>query len=120
MESYKSSTTTLRAILAHPSLQRSKIDETMEALAEANADAKEVDEAIRVGADVAIGIEGMVDEAELEEEWKAIVKEVEAEQEKEKEEGAKRRKLEGLEAIPKEVISEEESPAKDEIAVPSI
>jgi len=114
MESYKSSTATLRAILAHPSLQRSKIDETLEALAEANADAREVDEAIRVGADVAIGIEGMVDEAELEEEWKAIVKEVEAEQEKEKEEITKM-KLEGLKDIPKEVT--QESPAKEEIVV---
>src|SRR5260221_14153962 len=109
MESYKTSATTLRVILAHPSLQRSKIDETMEALAEANADASEVDEAIRVGADVAIGIEGMVDEAELEEEWKAIVKEVEAE--KEEEEGVKRRKLEGLDDVPKEVIPEEGFPA---------
>jgi len=117
MESYKSSTATLRAILAHPSLQRSKIDETMEALAEANADAKEVDEAIHVGADVAIGIEGMVDEAELEEEWKAIVKEVESEQQREKEESAKM-KLEGLKAIPEEVIRE--SPGKEEIAVPLI
>lgn len=100
MESYKSSTATLRGILAHPSLQRSKIDETMEALAEANSDAREVDDAIRVGADVANGVEGMVDEAELEEEWKAMVKEVEAE---EREGQGTWRKLEKLGATPKEV-----------------
>lgn len=102
MDSYKSSTATLRAILAHPSLQRSKIDETMEALAEANTDAREVDEVIRVGANVGVGIEGTVDEDELEEEWKAIVEKVEAEEE-EKKEAAKRMKLEGLNSTPKEV-----------------
>jgi charged multivesicular body protein 7 len=116
MESYKSSSATLRAILAHPSLQRSKIDETMEALAEANADAHEVDEAIRAGADVTFTTGGIVDEAELEEEWKAMVEEAEAEKQKKEEE--KRRKLEIL-SVPKEVVSKDESRVKEEPLIPS-
>lgn len=79
MKSYESSTATLRAILAHPSLERSSIDKTMEALAEANADAKEMDDAVRLGGDLALGVEEIADEAELEEEWKAMLKEMKAE-----------------------------------------
>ena len=78
MKSYESSTATLRAILAHPSLQREKIDETMEAMASANEDAKEIDDAIRMGADIAQG-GAAVDDAELEDEWKALVQEAEKE-----------------------------------------
>ncbi|KAI0726646.1 Snf7-domain-containing protein [Fomitopsis betulina] len=78
MKSYESSTTTLRAILAHPSLQREKIDETMEAMASANEDAKEIDDAIRLGTDIAQG-DAAVDDAELEDEWKALVQEAEKE-----------------------------------------
>ncbi|EPS98528.1 hypothetical protein FOMPIDRAFT_1051374 [Fomitopsis schrenkii] len=78
MKSYESSTATLRAILAHPSLQREKIDETMEAMASANEDAKEIDDAIRIGADIAQG-SATIDDAELEDEWKALVQEAEKE-----------------------------------------
>lgn len=78
MKSYESSTVTLRAILAHPSLQRSSIDKTMEALAEANSDAREVDDAVRLGGDIALGIDDAVDDTELEREWMALVKEAEA------------------------------------------
>ncbi len=53
----------------------------MEALAEANVDAKEIDDAIRVGADVAVGVVDAVNEEELEEEWKAMVRELESEKE---------------------------------------
>ncbi|KAM5535167.1 hypothetical protein V8D89_011103 [Ganoderma adspersum] len=78
MKSYESSAATLRAILAHPLLQREKIDETMDALAAANADAREVDDAIQVGADLAHG-ESSVDDSELEAELAALVSEVEIE-----------------------------------------
>lgn len=97
MKNYESSASTLRALLAHPSIQRSKIDETMEALAEANADAKEVDEAIWVGANVAVGVAEVVDDDELEEEWKAMVREAEAEKQKEEE---VKTKLAQLDATP--------------------
>jgi len=81
MKSYESSTLTLRSILAHPSLQRERIDETMDALAEANANAREVDDAVRMGGDVAVGVEDAVDEEELERELKEMVREAEAEKE---------------------------------------
>ena len=61
MKSYESSTATLRAILAHPSLQREKIDETMDAMASANADAKDIDEAIRMGTEMAQADAGIDD-----------------------------------------------------------
>ena len=75
MKSYDSSAITLRTILAHPSLQRDSIDKTMDALAEANLDAREVDDAVRISGDVALGASGIVDDDELEAEWKALVEE---------------------------------------------
>jgi charged multivesicular body protein 7 len=82
MKSYESSTVTLRTILAHPSLQRDKIDETMDAMASASADARDVDEAIKIGGDVAAADAG-IDESELEEELQALAKESEKETEDE-------------------------------------
>lgn len=79
MRSYESSTATLRAILAHPSLQRESIDATMDALAEANADAREVDDAVRIAGDVAIGVADMADEDELEKELNGLIEEAETE-----------------------------------------
>ncbi|KAI0928405.1 hypothetical protein AcW1_005659 [Taiwanofungus camphoratus] len=73
MKSYESSTATLRAILAHPSLQREKIDETLDAMAAANADAQDIDDAIRMGTDVAQANVG-IDESALEEELNALVR----------------------------------------------
>jgi charged multivesicular body protein 7 len=68
MKLYESSTATLRTILSHPSLQRDKIDETMEAMAEATADAEDIDDAIRTGGPV-------YDDDELEGELRALIKE---------------------------------------------
>ncbi|KAJ7063483.1 Snf7-domain-containing protein [Mycena amicta] len=79
LKSYETSTATLRSILAHPSLERENIDKTMDALAEANADAQEVDQAIRIGGDIALGIDSnpAFDEAELEEELRLLAKDEE-------------------------------------------
>jgi charged multivesicular body protein 7 len=74
MRMYESSTATLRAILAHPSLKRESIDETLDALAEANADAKEIDDAVRIGADVALNT-NEVDDEELETELNKLIEE---------------------------------------------
>ncbi|KAJ7685376.1 Snf7-domain-containing protein [Mycena polygramma] len=79
MKSYQSSTATLQSILAHPSLQKESIEKTMDAMAEANADAKEVDESIRIGGDVALGIDTAFDDAELEEELRMLAQEAKAE-----------------------------------------
>ncbi|KAI0093725.1 Snf7-domain-containing protein [Irpex rosettiformis] len=78
MKSYESSSATLRAILAHPSLQREKIDETLEAMASANADARDIDDVIRQGTEIAQADAG-IDDSELEDELAALIKEVEQE-----------------------------------------
>jgi charged multivesicular body protein 7 len=74
MKSYESSTATLRVILSHPSLQRDKIEETMDAMFSATQDAKDVDETIHSAGDMGYL---SVDEDELEEELKALVQEAE-------------------------------------------
>ncbi|KAL0946685.1 hypothetical protein HGRIS_012872 [Hohenbuehelia grisea] len=111
MKAYEQSTATLRTILAHPSLQRGHIDETMDALAEATADARDVDDAIRVGGDVALGVgvggEGAaVDEGELEEELRALVEEQEIEARHREEE-------ERLAKMQNKVQEEEAAPAEE-------
>jgi charged multivesicular body protein 7 len=78
METYKSSTATLKSILSHPSLQREYVESTMEALAEANDDAKEIEQVIRAGGDLAAAEAG-IDDSELELELAALTKEVEDE-----------------------------------------
>ena len=78
MKSYESSTATLRAILAHPLLQREKVDETMDALAAANDEARDVNDTIQLGATVAQG-DASIDDSELEAELEALVHEVELE-----------------------------------------
>ncbi|KZT70129.1 hypothetical protein DAEQUDRAFT_668334 [Daedalea quercina L-15889] len=78
MKSYESSTATLRAILAHPLLQRERIDETMDAMASANADAKDIGDTIRMGTEMAQA-DVDIDDVELENEWKALVQEAERE-----------------------------------------
>ena len=50
----------------------------MEALAEANADARDVDDAVRIGGNVALGVHDDVDDAELEEELEQMIREAEA------------------------------------------
>jgi len=73
MKVYESSTTTLRALLAHPSLQRDAVERTFDALADANADAQELDEVVRSGMDVAVGVAVSPDnEDEIEAELAAL------------------------------------------------
>ena len=79
MKQYERSTTTLRTILSHPSLQRDKIDETMDAMAEATADAKDVDEVVRIGGHLSTGVDDVGGEDELEEELRGLVIEAEGE-----------------------------------------
>lgn len=81
MKSYTLSTTTLRTILSHPSLQRDKIDETMDALREANAEARDIGDTIRDESNVNLEVG---DDDELEEELKGLVAEVQKEEETKK------------------------------------
>ena len=113
MKQYETSTATLREILSHPSLQHDKVEETMDAMAEASAQQREIDEMIRQGGDMAIAEAG-IDDTELEDELAKMVEEVKKEEEEkervEKEKIAKenadreaaerKRKEEALAAIP--------------------
>jgi charged multivesicular body protein 7 len=76
VKTYESSTATLRALLAHPSLQRDAVERTFDALADANADTRELDEAVRSGMNVALGMDVSPDD---EDEIKAELAALEAE-----------------------------------------
>ena len=77
MKLYESSTVTLRTILSHPSLQREKIDETMDALHNATEDAKDVDLTIRLAGEAEQAT--IIDDDEIERELRALVHEAEDE-----------------------------------------
>lgn len=77
MKLYESSTVTLRTILSHPSLQRDKIDETMDALHSATEDAKEVDLTIRLAGETEQAM--IIDDDEIEREFSALVRDAEKE-----------------------------------------
>ncbi len=80
MKTYESSAATLRALLAHPSLQRDAVERTFDALADANADARELDETVRSGMELAVGASAPPeDEDEINAELAALVAEAEAE-----------------------------------------
>ena len=77
MKLYESSTVTLRTILSHPSLQRDKIDETMDALHNATEDAKDVDLTIRLAGETEQAT--IIDDDEIERELRALVQDAENE-----------------------------------------
>ena len=77
MKLYESSATTLRTILSHPSLQRDKIDETMDALHSATEDAKDVNLTIRLAGEAEQAT--IIDDDEIERELRALVQDAENE-----------------------------------------
>ena len=77
MKLYESSAVTLRTILSHPSLQRDKIDETMDALHSATEEAKDVDLTIRLAGEAEQAM--IIDDDEIERESRALVQDAEAE-----------------------------------------
>ena len=82
----------------------------MEAMAEANEDAKEIDEAVRIGGDVALGVEGISStDEELEEELKRLV--TESDQEKEQ---WVDKKLAGISEVPPGTQAEHRSDSERE------
>jgi len=86
MKLYESSAVTLRTILSHPSLQRDKIDETMDALHSATEDAKDVDLTIRLAGEAEQAT--IVDDDEIERELRALVQDAEDEKRAAKERAA--------------------------------
>ena len=73
MAAYTTSTSTLKTILANPALDLDHVEKTTEELAEVMANQEEVDSAIRVGGQVAVGTSGEVDDDELKRELEAMV-----------------------------------------------
>ena len=80
MSAYEKSTSTLKILLSHPSLQKEHVEATLDGLAETLADQREIDSAIKVGQDLAVGAVSPTDDAELEHELNAMI----AQDEKEK------------------------------------
>ena len=74
MSQYESSTATLKAILSHPLLQRDAVDTTLDAMADANAEARAVDDAIRGGLEAAQA-DGVaeIDEDEIQKELEELI-----------------------------------------------
>ncbi len=74
MAAYDSSTSTLKSILSHPSLQREEVDSTLDSLAAALSDQQDLDTAIKIGGEVAVDAAGVsVDEDELERELQDLI-----------------------------------------------
>ena len=71
MKLYETSTVTLRTILSHPSVQRDKINETMDALHSVTEDAKDVDLTIRMAGEAEQAT--IIDDDEIERELRALV-----------------------------------------------
>jgi hypothetical protein len=74
MAAYTTSTSTLKTILANPALDLDHVEKTTEELAEVMADQEEVDSAIRIGGEVAVGVSGEVDDEELKRELEGMVR----------------------------------------------
>ncbi|KAE8539391.1 hypothetical protein D1P53_004491 [Cryptococcus gattii VGV] len=76
MAAYENSTSTLTQVLAHPSLSFERIAATTDALSEAMANQEEIDQAVRIGGEVAMGGKRVeVDEDELAKELEELVEE---------------------------------------------
>jgi len=80
MAAYEQSTSTLKTILSNPNLDLDHVERTTEALAEVMSNQEEIDTAVRIGGEVAVGSGGVVDDDDLKKELEDMVKE-----EKEKE-----------------------------------
>lgn len=78
---FESSTATLKTILSHPSLQRATIDATMDAMADANVEARSIDDAIRNGIEMsqADGV-AEIDDEEIQKELENLVDEAQREE----------------------------------------
>ena len=116
MKQYESSTATLRAILSHPSLQRDKIDETLEALATATAEQRDIDETIRLG--VSLSYEDTVDEGELEAELAGLVAEATRDKQEQEHIAATMQKQRAGELAAQSTLSLPSVPA-EEIGIPA-
>ncbi|WWD08285.1 hypothetical protein V865_006396 [Kwoniella europaea PYCC6329] len=112
MAAYETSTSTLRSVLSDPSLSPDRISATTDALAEAMADQEEIDQAVRIGGELAMGGKRVeVDDDELAAELEDLVQEEKAAQvaaaeqqkkqvEKERKEQTEREEAAGKQSVP--------------------
>jgi charged multivesicular body protein 7 len=73
LKAYEASTTTLRALLSHPALQRENVEGILESMREANDEAEEIDDVIQT--ETKLNMEGVVNEDELEKELEELIME---------------------------------------------
>ena len=99
MKQYASSTATLRMLLADPSLQREHVEQTMEAMADASAAYREVEDVIRLGNEQAATDAG-IDESELEAELASLVEDVKREEKERRETEEAQDKAAKLPSVP--------------------
>ena len=112
MEAYETSTRTLRTALADPRLQRERVEATMDGMAEALADHREIEDAMKLGE---IGIVPETDDDELAAELADLQEEVRKE-EKAKEETARAEELErklAAQRVPAEAEPEKADAAQE-------
>lgn len=82
LSAYSSATASLKSLLNHPSLQRENVENTMDALQDALADQKEIEDIVAEGGKAAAGHDAMEDE--IQDELKALEDEARREKEAEK------------------------------------
>lgn len=87
MKAYDTSARTLRAVLQNPLLQQESIESTMERMSDVLADHKEIEDAIKLGNDLAASSAGApeADDEELKDELEMLIEEQRKEEEAEKE-----------------------------------
>ena len=95
MGAYQSATSSLKTLLAHPSLQRDNVENTMDDLRETLADQKEIEEIVTSTEKEVSGIEGDEVDEEIREELERLQEEADLEKrKKEDEEKVRRRQTE--------------------------
>ncbi|KAK0554402.1 hypothetical protein OC846_002134 [Tilletia horrida] len=119
MQAYNTSTSTLKALLSHPSLQLDKVDDTMAALSDAMADHAELDEAVRTGEQglIAAGsgvAGGEIDEDELRRELEALEMESIKEQQERRQEQQQQVVPASLPQVPSSAVAHK-TPASFEV-----
>ena len=124
MAAYSTSTSTLQDLLKNPALDLDHVEKTTEELAEVMASQEEVDSAIRIGGQVAIGAGGQeIDDEDLRAELEGMVKEEKekelesrrvTEREKEKEKIAQTPTQKPVDAVPAQNVHTDKSEADAE------
>ena len=102
MKAYETSSTALRDLLSHASLQRENVDQTMDRLSEALASHAEIEQAISIGGDMAqqSALLSPIDEDEVDAELASLVRQ---------EQQAEERKVPSLPNVPTGTMEGEQS-----------